>query len=103
MVKLTEEENKIRNLGLSIKEMMATRGWQEGGKTYLESLAHHTWVDPREAKNKDEYMYRELVCWALSKAAEDMLRHFENAVSAAQAIEDKASGKTADRFEDALS
>jgi len=96
-VKLSEEEATIRNIGFSLLEMTKTRGWEEL-KKHLEDLSYHSWVDPREAKDKEEYMYREVVGWAGAKLSVDLINWVDNRISQAQAIEDKAQGKEMDKF-----
>ena len=97
-IKLTEEENIIRNMGFSLLEMVKTKGW-EAFKRHLEDIAYHSWVDPREAKDKEDFLYREIVGWAGAKASVDLIRWVDNMVSQAQALEDKAQGKNVDKFD----
>lgn len=97
--KLTEEENFIRNLGFSLKEMVETKGWQNGLKPHLEGLANHSWVDPQEAKDKEDFFYKYSVSWAKAKSAAELLKWINNMISQAKRIEAKAKGETADKFE----
>jgi len=98
-IKLSEEENIIKNIGFSLLEMTKTRGW-ETMKKHLEDLSFHSWVDPREAKDKEDFIYREMVGWAGAKSASDLLRWVDTMISQAQAVEDKAQGRVEDKFKD---
>jgi len=91
-IKLTEEENATRNLGFSLKEMTATKGWSEGFIGHVKDVSTHTWVDPREAKDRDDFIYKEIIGWAAAHSAMELIRWVENMISQAQAIEDKSNG-----------
>lgn len=99
-VKLTEEENRIRNLGFSLLEMTGTKGWKGGLEPFLKGLATHSWLDPQEAKDQDDFFYKYAVSWAKAKSAEELLRWVDNMISQAKAIEAKAKGGGKDPFEE---
>jgi len=98
VAKLTEQENIIRNRGFSLLEMTKTKGWETLEK-HLKDISTHSWVDPREAKDKDDFLYREIVGWAGAKAATDLVNWVQGQISQAEALEDKAQGRNIDKFE----
>jgi len=96
-VKLDEQENILRNIGFSLLEMTKTRGW-EAYRKHKEDQAFHSWVDPRTAKDKEDFMYKEMLGFLAAQSAKDDLNWVDNMVSQAKAIEDKAQGKEVDKF-----
>ena len=74
-----QEEEELR-AGQEIYEMTQTAGWGRV-KKLLEDLAYHSWVDPREVTDKEQWEWRELNAFHASNNAKELLDKIARAVS----------------------
>lgn len=99
MANLTPEELALKNLGMSISEMVKSPGWERGILPHLKELATHSWLDPQDAKDQEDFFYKYAVSWAKAKSADELLKWVGNQISQAQALQNKENGITTDKFE----
>lgn len=76
-----QEEQELRD-GQALLEMTETPGFAVL-KKHLETLAYHSWIDPRETKDKEEWEWRELNGFHAANAAKEILEMIETGVSKA--------------------
>ena len=58
----------------------------------LEALAFHSWVDPRETPNKEEFLWRELNGFHAANNAKELLEWIQQSISKAEYLEKKRRG-----------
>lgn len=95
-IKLNEYEEKEREDGQALYEMTQSKGFAVL-KGWLENLAFHSWVDPREAPSKEEWEWRELNGFHAANAARELLESIQKAITQAEMLEKKRQGETAHR------
>lgn len=86
-----QEEEELR-AGQEIYEMTQTAGWKRV-VSLLEDLAYHSWVDPREVPNKDEWEWRELNAYHASNNAKELLDKIARAASDGEYLAKVKSGE----------
>lgn len=91
-IELNPVERQELNDGQALYEMTKTPGW-EVIKRKLEDLAFHSWVDPREAENEKDYLWRELNGFHAANNARELLEFVTKAISTAEYLEKKKSGE----------
>ena len=92
-VQLNAGESEDLRTGQSLYEMdKSNPGWQII-KRWLEDMAYHSWVDPRECNNKEEWDWRELNSFHASNNAKEILERIANAVSRGDYLEKVKSGE----------
>lgn len=93
MVKLTQEELLEKSKGAEIKNTILTKGWVDHIKPHLEKLMNNSWVDPREAKNQEDFIWHYNLGFAAAKSVKDILDWLDNMVSSAEMLEKKEKGE----------
>lgn len=91
-VVLNEGERTDLEEGQSLYEMTKTRGF-EILKKRLEDLAFHSWIDPREAPDKEAFMWRELNAFHAANNARELLEWIKEQISKSEYLEKKKSGE----------
>lgn len=90
---LNEAEEKEMNDGQALYEMdKSNPGWQIV-KEHLNSLAFHSWVDPRECADKQEWEWRELNGFHAANVAREILEMIAKAASRADYLDKKKNGE----------
>lgn len=95
-VLLNDEEIKERADGQFLFEMTQTPGYAVL-KSQLETLAFHSWVDPREAPNKQEWEWRELNAFHAANNAKELVEWIQGKIAKAEYLEKKKRGELATR------
>ncbi len=90
--KLNEQEEKELRDGQSLYEMTKTAGFQIV-KQKLEDVAFHSWVDPREAPNEKEYLWRELNGFHAANNAREFLEWIQEQISRSDYLDKKKKGE----------
>ena len=67
-------------------------GWQIV-KSWLDGMAFHSWVDPREATSKKDWEWRELNAFHAASMAKEILENIEKADSRAEYLDKVKSGE----------
>jgi len=93
---LSEEEKVERANGQDLFEMTNTQGYQVL-KSKLQELAFHSWVDPREVPNKEEFLWRELNGFHGANNAKELLEWIQSSISRAEYLEKKRRGEVSVR------
>ena len=90
---LNQGENEELNMGQSLYEMeMSNPGWKIV-KGWLEQMAFHSWVDPREAPSKEEWEWRELNAFHAASVAKEIMENIEKAISRSEYLDKVKSGE----------
>lgn len=92
---LTDEEVAEKNMGQDLFEMTHTQGFQIL-KDKLESMAFHSWIDPREIEGtnaKKEWEWRELNAFHAANNAKELLAWIQQMISRAEYLEKKRRGE----------
>lgn len=90
---LTENEEKEWREGQALYEMVTgNTGWQVI-KKWLEDMAYHTWIDPRETKNKEEWEWRELNGFHASNNAKELLIRIDEMIQRSEYLSRVRSGE----------
>lgn len=92
---LAPEEMKERAMGQNLFEMTKTPGFQNLKKK-LESMAFHSWIDPREIEGpnaKKEWEWRELNGFHAANNAKELLEWIQQSISKAEYLEKKKRGE----------
>jgi len=89
---LAPEEEKDLREGQVIYEMTQSSGFQIF-KSWLEDMAFHSWVDPRETDNKEEWEWRELNAFHGANCARELLERIQKAVSQSEYLAKIKSGE----------
>lgn len=64
----------------------------------LESKIKHSWVDPRNVKNTDDFFYEYCLAWGLSSAANEILMFVNEMKGRQEALLSKKEGKEVNNF-----
>jgi hypothetical protein len=91
-MELKPEELKERSRGQNLFAMTQTPGFNEL-KEHLEEMAFHSWVDPRETPNKEEFLWRELNGFHGANLAKELLEWIQQCISKAEYLEKKRRGE----------
>lgn len=90
---LNEQEEKELAEGQALYEMDKNNpGWQVI-KKWLTDAAYHSWVDPRQTKGEEEWMWRELNAFHASNNAKEILEEIAKAVSQAEYLDKVKNGE----------
>lgn len=89
---LNEGENQELEEGQALYEMTKLRGFQILKKR-LEDLGFHSWIDPRDSKSKEEWMWKEEIAWAGANNARELLEWIQEQISRSEYLEKKKSGE----------
>lgn len=76
---LTPEEEKELREGMAIYEMSQTEGFRIV-KEWLNDLAYHSWMDPRQTKSQEEWAWQELNAFYASSNAKELLDRINKAI-----------------------
>jgi len=82
MAKLSPEENKLVQEGKELQAILETDGFKII-KGWLETMAFHSWVDPREC-SKEEWEWRELNAYHGANMAQELLEKISSSVNQAE-------------------
>lgn len=77
---LTPQEEQEYRDGLALSEMIESTGFKVL-KRWLEDMAFHSWADPRETKDDNEWKWRELNAFHAANNAKELIERIELAVS----------------------
>ena len=90
---LNEQEERELTEGQALYEMEKNNpGWQII-KKWLADAAYHSWVDPRQTKNKKEWEWRELNAFFAANNAKEILEEIAKAVSRAEYLDKVKNGE----------
>ncbi len=97
MSELTPEEQKELSDSQSLYEMTKSKGW-EVITEWLEDLAFHSWVDPREVStstgmSKAEWEWRELNAFHAANNAKELLERVSKTISRGDYLEKVKAGE----------
>ena len=91
--KLNEQEEQELVEGQALYEMEKNNpGWQIV-KQWLTDAAYHSWVDPRETKNKEEWDWRELNAFYAANNAKEILENIAKSISRSEYLDKVKSGE----------
>lgn len=91
-IELNEQEKKELREGQALYEMTKSAGFQVVSE-WLKDMAFHSWVDPRETQDKEEWEWRELNAFHASNNARELLEKIQKAISQAEFLEKKKNGE----------
>jgi len=77
---------------------MSLPGWELVMKPHLEEKFNNSWVNPIEAEDKEDLIYKYIVAWAYAKAGKDILAFMEEHKRAADHLEKKERGEESNNF-----
>jgi hypothetical protein len=90
---LNEQEEHELSEGQALYEMEKSNpGWQII-KKWLTDAAYHSWVDPRQTKDEEEWKWRELNAFHASNNAKEILEEIAKAVSRAEYLDKVKNGE----------
>jgi hypothetical protein len=89
---LLPEEEKDLAIGQELFEMTQSAGF-EHLKHWLEDLSFHSWVDPRETENKEQWEWQELNAFHAANNAKELLERIQKAVSQSEYLQKIKSGE----------
>ena len=92
-VELQDEEVKELSEGRALYEMVQSNlGWKviQG---WLEGMAYHSWVDPREADNKEAWEWRELNAFHAANASKEILENINKSISRSEYLDKIRTGE----------
>ena len=91
--KLNEAEEKELRDAQTLYEMeKSNAGWQIV-KKWLEDMAFHSWVDPREVEDRKAWEWRELNAFHASNVAKEILENIRKAVDRAEYLQKVKTGE----------
>jgi hypothetical protein len=91
-IELKEEEKRELNEGQTLYELTKHPGFDVIRK-YFEELAFHSWIDPRETQNKEDYLWRELNGFHAANNAREFLEWLKEKINRADYLDKKRSGE----------
>lgn len=94
-IKLTPEEKQEKSDGQFLHEMTQTPGFKVL-REHLETLAFHSWVDPRTIEGPDaekEWKFRELNAFYAADNAKGMIEWIGQKIGRAEGLEKKRRGE----------
>jgi len=87
VVLLNEEEIKELEAGRALYEMeKSSSGWKIV-KSMLEGMAFHSWVDPRQTENKEQWEWQELNAFHAANNAKEILENIEKSISRSEYLD----------------
>lgn len=93
---LAREEEQDLRMGQELYEVTQMSGFQTI-KGWLEDMAIHSWVDPRETNNREEWEWRELNAFHAANNARELLERIQKAVSQSEYLAKIKSGEISRR------
>lgn len=91
-IELNEQEKKELREGQALYEMTKSAGFQVVSE-WLKDMAFHSWVDPRETQDKEEWEWRELNAFHAANNARELLEKIQKSISQAEFLEKKKNGE----------
>lgn len=94
-VQLSEEETKQLNEGQALYEMTKSAGFKVL-EDWLEQMAFHSWVDPREIEgdNPEEvWKWRELNAFHAASNARELMERIQKSISQSEYLAKKKAGE----------
>jgi hypothetical protein len=91
-VELKEEEKRELNDGQTLYELTKHPGF-DVIRRYFEELAFHSWIDPRETQNKEDYLWRELNGFHAANNAREFLEWLKEKINRADYLDKKRLGE----------
>lgn len=91
-LELTDVEEQELREGQALYEMTQTPGFKVLEK-WLQDVAYHSWVDPREVENEKDYLWRELNGFHAANNARELIERIQKAVSQSEYLEKKKRGE----------
>lgn len=96
-INLTDVEERELQEGQKLYEMTKTEGFQIL-KTWLEDMAFHSWIDPREIDSpngvsKAEWEWRELNAFHAANNARELMERIQKAISTSDYLDKKRNGQ----------
>lgn len=64
----------------------------------LQGKLNHSWVDPTESKDAEDFLHKYVVMWGFSKAAHELLAMIEQYNQTADYLEKKKKGESSNKF-----
>jgi len=86
-----QEVEELRD-AQAVYEMTKTAGWKIVVKQ-LEKAAYHSWVDPREVDNRDDWEWRELNGFHAANNAKELLNGIQEIIEKAEYLDKVRSGE----------
>jgi hypothetical protein len=95
---LTPEQEQRMEEGFAVEEMTKMPGWQVVANL-LQTMAFHSWVDPRTVEagvgsSKDEWLWRELNAFYMANNAKELLETVNSYISEAHQLHSQKLGET---------
>ena len=90
---LDQQEQETLKQGLLLKEMVATKGWQEIFQPYLKLKLQHSWLDPRQVQDREKFFYQYVTGWGFAQAAQEILDYLEKTLSQTEYLLKKSQGE----------
>lgn len=91
-IELNEIERQEMNEGQALYEITKMSGFEVLRKK-LEDMGYHSWIDPREAPNKQEWEWRELNGFHAANTAKELLAWIQERISRSEYLEKKKRGE----------
>jgi hypothetical protein len=89
---LREEEQELRE-GQALRDMeLSNEGWHII-KKWLETMAFHSWVDPRDVENKEQWEWRELNGFHAANVAKELMENVAKAISRSEYLQKVKNGE----------
>lgn len=88
---MPEEDQELRE-GQELYEVTQMSGFKVL-KDKLETLAFHSWVDPRTCKSKDEWMWQEENAFHAANNAIELLDWIQKTISRSEYLDKKQKGE----------
>lgn len=90
---LSVDEMKDLEKGRALEEMVKnSTGWKIVSE-WLESLARHSWVDPREARSEKDWMWRELNAYHAANNAKELLEAINQIIGQSDYLDKVRTGQ----------
>lgn len=85
------EKDELRE-GQVLYEMTQTPGFVIF-RSWLDTMAFHSWVDPREVDDKSEWDWRELNAFHAANVARELTEKIQQAISRSDYLDKKQKGE----------
>ena len=102
-MQLTKEEQSLLKQGSQLKQLAETEGWSKVLLPFLRLKLQHSWVDPREGANEEEFMRRYNLAFAFAKVSQEIIDFIEKGIEESEALTKKAKGEVKNVLRDAIS
>lgn len=100
---LSPEERQALSQGAKLLETCQTPGWVEVLQPYLQSKLTNSWVDPRKAKDDEDFVRQYNIAWAFAQAAEEILGFISTTQDAVSKLRQKEKGEIVDKLRQSVS